>query len=106
MDRRCAIEDIWEFAKGTQNNQGERHELGNMSEIRPYLDGLKRYDDVTKVIISSIPAIPAHIWVDFALLNSAVLTEGHNQVLVAGLVLLPVVNGRLGLWKTGREQVF
>ena len=71
----CTIEDVWEIAKGIQKNQGERRKLGNMNKIRPYLDGLKRYDDVIKVIISSDPTIPALIWVGFTSLNSAVLTD-------------------------------
>ena len=71
----CTIEDVWEIAKDIQKNQGKRRELGNMNKIRPYLDGLKRYDDVIKVMISSNPAIPALIWVSIALLNTTVLTD-------------------------------
>ena len=71
----CTIEDVWEIAKDIQKNQGKRRELGNMNKIRPYLDGLKRYDDVIKVMISANPAIPALIWVGIALLNTTVLTD-------------------------------
>ena len=71
----CTIEDVWEIAKGIQKNQGKRRELGNMNKIRPYLDGLKRYDDVIKVFVSSNPTHAALIWVGFTLLNSAVLTD-------------------------------
>ena len=88
----CTIEDVWEIAKAIQINQGERLKLGNMNKIRPYLDGLKRYDDVIKVFVSSNPAHAALIWVGFTLLHSAiptdVVTSGPNQVLVAGLVPL------------------
>ena len=71
----CTIEDVWEIAKDIQKNQGKRRELGNMNKIRPYLDGLKRYDDVIKVMISSNPAILALIWVGVTLLNTTVLTD-------------------------------
>ena len=71
----CTIEDVWKIANGIQQNQGKRRELGNMNKIRPYLDGLKRYDDVIKVFISSNPVHAALIWVGFTLLNSAVLTD-------------------------------
>ena len=71
----CTIKDVWEVAKDIQKNQGKRRELGNMNKIRPYLDGLKRYDDVIKVIISSNPAILALIWVGVTLLNTTVLTD-------------------------------
>ena len=104
----CTIEDVWEIAKSIQKNQGKRRELGNMNKIRPYLEGLKRYDDAIKFFISSNPAHAALIWVGFTLLNSTVLTNvvtlGPNQVLVAGLVPL-TSNGWLCLWKTGREQL-
>ena len=63
-----------------------------MIKIRPCLDGLKRYDDVINVFVSSNPSHAALIWVSFTLLNSAVLTDvvtsGPNQVLAAGLVPL------------------
>ena len=68
----CTIEDVWEIAKDIQ---GKRHELGNMNKIRPYLDGLKRYDDVIKVIVLSNPAILALIWVSVTLLNATVLAD-------------------------------
>ena len=71
----CTIEDVWEIAKAIQIKQGEQGKLGNMNKIRPYLDGLKRYDDVIKVFISSNPANAALIWVGFTILNSAVLTD-------------------------------
>ena len=71
----CTIEDVWKTAESIQKNQGKRHELGNMNKIRPYLDGLKRYDDVIKVFVSSNPAHAALIWVGFTFLNSAVLTD-------------------------------
>ena len=71
----CTIEDVWKVAKGIQKIQGERGKLGNMNKIRPYLDGLKRYDDVISVFVSSNPAHAALIWVSFTLLNSAVLTD-------------------------------
>ena len=61
----CTIKDVWEIAKGIQKTQGKRRELGNMNKIRPYLDGLKRYDDVIKVFVSSNPAHAALIWVGF-----------------------------------------
>ena len=69
----CTIEDVWEITKGIQKNQGKRRGLGNMNKIRPYLEGLKRYDDVIKFFISSNPAHAALIWVGFTLLNFAVL---------------------------------
>ena len=75
LEGACTIEDVWEIAKGIQKNQGKRRELGNMNKIRPYLDGLKRYDDVIKVFVSSNPTHAALIWVGFTLLNSAVLTD-------------------------------
>ena len=88
----CTIEDVWKVAKDIQKIQGEQGKLGNMNKIRPYLDGLKRYDDVINVFVSSNPAHAALIWVSFTLLNSAALTDvvtsGPNQVLIAGLVPL------------------
>ena len=71
----CTIEDVWKIAKDIQKNQGKRRGLGNMNKIRPYLEGLKRYDDVINVLISSNPAHAALIWVGFTLLNSVVLTD-------------------------------
>ena len=71
----CTIEDVWEIAKRIQKNQGKRRELGNMNKIRPYLDGLKRYEDVINVFISSNPVHAALIWVGFTLLNSIVPTD-------------------------------
>ena len=68
----CTIEDVWEIVKDIQ---GKRHELGNMNKIRPYLDGLKRYDDVIKVIVLSNPAILALIWVGVTLLNATALAD-------------------------------
>ena len=61
----CTIEDVWKVATDIQEKQGRRRGLGNMNKIRPYLEGLKRYDDVIKVLISSNPAsgILALIWV-------------------------------------------
>ena len=71
----CTIEDVWKIAKDIQKNQGKRRGLGNMNKIRPYLDGLKRYDDVIKVFVSSNPTYAALVWVGFTLLNSAALTD-------------------------------
>ena len=59
----CTIEDVWKIAAGIQEKQAKRRELGNMNKIRPYLEGLKRYDDVIKVFVSSNPGILALIWV-------------------------------------------
>ena len=59
----CTIKDVWKVATEIQNTQAKRRELGNMNKIRPYLDGLERYDDVIKVLISSNPQILALIWV-------------------------------------------
>ena len=70
----CTIEDVWKIANGIQQNQGKRRELGNMNKIRPYLDGLKRYD-VIKVFVSSNPTHAALIWVCLTLLNSAALAD-------------------------------
>ena len=64
----CTIEDVWKVAADIQEMQAKRRELGNMNKIRPYLDGLKRYDDVIKVLISSNPGILALIWVGYACL--------------------------------------
>ena len=71
----CTIEDIWKVATDIQNEQAKRRELGNMNKIRPYIDGLKRYDDVIKVLISSNPGIMALIWVGYTPLNSAAQTD-------------------------------
>ena len=71
----CTIEDIWKVAVDIQKKQAKRGELGNMNKIRPYLDGLKRYDDVIKILISSNPAILALIWVDYTHLYSTVQTD-------------------------------
>ena len=91
----CTIEDVWGVAADIQENQGKKGGLGNMNKIRPYLDGLRRYDDVIKVLISSNPGILALIWVDYTRSNLVVPTDmetlGPNQVLVAGLV--PITNG-------------
>ena len=67
----CTIEDIWKTATDIQGKQGKRRGLGNMNKIRPYLDGLRSYDDVIKVLISSNPGILALIWVGYTTLNSA-----------------------------------
>ena len=63
----CTIEDVWKVATDIQEKQGRRRGLGNMNKIRPYLKGLKRYDDVIKVLISSNPAsgILALMWVGY-----------------------------------------
>ena len=71
----CTIGDVWKVARDIQEKQAKRRELGNMNKIRPYLEGLKRYDDVIKVLISSNPTILALIWVSYILLNSAVQTD-------------------------------
>ena len=71
----CTIEDVWKVAKDIHQNQGKRRALGNMNKIRPYLDGLKCFDDVINVFVSSNPVHAALIWVGFTLLNSAVLTD-------------------------------
>ena len=71
----CTIEDVWKVATDIQQKQAKLRKLGNMNKIRPYLDGLKRYDDVIKVLISSNPAILALIWVDYTHLYSTVQTD-------------------------------
>ena len=63
LEATCTIEDVWEVAKDIQEKQAKQRGLGNMNKIRPYLDGLKRYDDVIKVLISSNPGVLALIWV-------------------------------------------
>ena len=75
----CAIEDIWKTAEHIQEEQGKRRELGNLNKIRPYLDGLRSYEDVIKVLISSNPGILALIWVGYRSPNSATQTDlmGH-----------------------------
>ena len=75
----CTIEDIWITAEHIQGEQGKRRELGNLNKIRPYLDGLRRYDDVIKVLISSNPGILALIWVGYRAPISAAQTDlmGH-----------------------------
>ena len=67
----CTIEDIWETAEHIQDKQGKRRELGNMNKIRPYLDCLRSYDDIIKVLISSNPGILALIWVGYRTPNAA-----------------------------------
>ena len=47
----CNIEDVWKAAVDIQNKKAKRRGLGYMSKIRSYLDGLKCYDDVIKVLI-------------------------------------------------------
>ena len=73
----CTIEDVWKVATDIQKKQARLRKLGNMNKIKPYLDGLKRYDDVIKVLISSDPGILALIWVGYrdTRLNSAVQTD-------------------------------
>ena len=61
----CTIGDVWKVAADIQEKQAKRRELGNMNKIQPYLEGLKRYDDVIKVFISSNPGILALIWVGY-----------------------------------------
>ena len=68
----CTIEDVWKVTVDIQENQAKRRELGNMNKIQPYLEGLKRYDDVIKVLISSNPGILALIWVGYIRCISAV----------------------------------
>ena len=57
----CTIRDVWKVATDIQEKQAKRRELGNMNKIRPYLEGLKRYDDVIKVLISSNPELTFNI---------------------------------------------
>ena len=71
----CTIEDVWEVAKGIQEKQAKRRELGNMNKIRPYLNGLQRYGDVIGVFASSNPEILALIWVRYIRHNSPVQTD-------------------------------
>ena len=71
----CTIGDVWKVATDIQEKQAKRFKLGNMNKIRPYLEGLKRYDDVIKVLISSNPAILALIWVGYIRHDSAVQTD-------------------------------
>ena len=101
----CTIEDVWKVAEDIQKNQAEKRGLGNMNKIRPYLDGLRSYDDVIKVLISSNPGILALIWVDYTRPNSAVQADvetlGPNQVLVAGLVPL-ITDERLVVFMRNR----
>ena len=66
----CTIEDVWKVATDIQEEQGKRRELGNMNKMRPYLEGLKSYDDVIEVFVSSKPEILAFIWVGYTRLNS------------------------------------
>ena len=61
----CTIGDVWKVVVDIQEKQAKQRELGNMNKIRPYLEGLKRYDDVIKVLISSNPGILALIWVGY-----------------------------------------
>ena len=71
----CTIGDVWKVAADIQEKQAKRRELGNMNKIRPYLEGLERYDDVIKVLISSNPGILALVWVGYTRLKSAVQTN-------------------------------
>ena len=71
----CTIEDVWKTVADIQEKQAKRHELGNMNKIRPYLDGLRRYDDVINVLVSSNPGILAFIWVCYMPPNSAAQTD-------------------------------
>ena len=66
---RSTIEDVWKVAVDIQGKQAKQRELGNMNKIRPYLDGLKRYDDVIGVFVSSNSAILALIWVGYTRLD-------------------------------------
>ena len=63
LEGTCTIEGVWKVALDIQGEQAKRRELGNMNKIRPYLDGLKRYEDVIRVLISANPTILALIWV-------------------------------------------
>ena len=71
----CTIEGVWKVAADIQEKQAKRRELGNMNKIRPYLDRLKRYDDVIKVFVSSNPKILALIWVGY--IRPAVRTDAE-----------------------------
>ena len=71
----CTIDDVWKVAADIQEMQAKRRGLGNMNKIRPYLDGLKRYDDVIKVLISSNPAILALIWVGYIRFGSSIRAD-------------------------------
>ena len=71
----CTIGDVWKVTADIQEKQGKRRELGNMNKIQPYLEGLKRYEDVIKVLISSNPGILALIWVRSNLHFSAIQTD-------------------------------
>ena len=71
----CTIEDVWRVAADIQEKQAKRRELGNMNKIRPYIDGLKRYEEVIKVLISSNPGILALIWVGYTRHNSTIQTD-------------------------------
>ena len=75
----CTVEDVWKVATDIQEKQAKRRELGNMNKIRPYLEGLKRYDDVIKVLISSDPQILALIWVGYFRNNSEVQTDAERD---------------------------
>ena len=66
------IEDVWKATMDIQQNQAKLRELGNMNKIRPYLDRLRRYEDVIRVFISPNPAILVLIWVDLTHLYSTV----------------------------------
>ena len=74
----CTIGDVWKVATDIQKKQAKLRKLGNMNKIRPYLDGLKRYDDVIKVLVSSNPGILALIWVGNTRYNSAVKTDAQS----------------------------
>ena len=63
LEGECTIEGVWKVATDIQEKQAKRRELGNMNRIRPYIEGLERYDDVIKIFVSSKPAILAFIWV-------------------------------------------
>ena len=65
----CTIKDVWKVAVDIQAKQAKQRELGNMNKIRPYLDGLMRYDSVIGVFVSSNPGILALIWVGYTSLN-------------------------------------
>ena len=71
----CTIEDVWKVATDIQKKQAEQRKLGNMNKIRPYLDGLKRYEDAIGGLISPNLGILTLIWVGYTCRNSAVQTD-------------------------------
>ena len=71
----CNIEDVWKVAADIQEKQAKLRKLGNMNKMRPYLDGLKRYDDAIKILIPSNPGVLALIWVGYTQINPAVQTD-------------------------------